>query len=519
MTGPSATERALAVAAFDPGVLQGLVARARPAGLAVARSDGTALLSGVAASPGWGAGRAYFGVEPALAALDRGEAVVLVAPTTSPVDEPVIRHAAAVVTSGGGLASHAAIVARGWGVPAVCGVEGLQVEADLARFGDAVVRPGDGLVVDGSAGVIRRALESGVAVDQLAGGDTVGRAVQTSVGTPPPTTPQLPGEVTELLGWADEIIAGRVTVLANAESPEDASLALRFGAGGVGLCRSEHWFLAEHRPLLAQQLSGGPETERLALLVRFEEITRAATEALLDALGGASVTVRLLDASPAEFGVADGVRGARGERGVRAARRHSDLYRAQLRALTGVAAARAARGQPAGLRVLVPMVGGPDDLDFVSGLLDEVRPAAEGVALPVGAMIEVPRAALTAAQIARRAAFLTIGTNDLTALAWGLDRDVPASTGEADPFASLDVDGVGRLIGLAIDDARTVAPDLDVSACGEVAGDPGSIGPLIELGVTTLSVSPHRVPGARLAAAQALLRLDASGTMPPLGAG
>ena len=204
---------------------------------------------------------------------------------------------------------------------------------------------------------------------------------------------------------------------------------------------------------------------------------------------------------------------------MRAARLRSDLYRAQLRALTGVAADRAARGEPAGLRVLVPMVGGPDDLEFVSGLLDELRPAAEGVALPVGAMIEVPRAALTAAQIARRSAFLTIGTNDLTALAWGVDRNAPPVPGEIDPFASLDVDGVGRLIGLAIADARAVVPDLDVSACGEVAGDPSSIGPLIELGVTTLSVSPHRVAGARLAAAQALLRLDTSGSAPPLGAG
>ena len=512
MTGPSATERALAVAAFDPDVLQGLVAR----DLITARATGESLAVGVPASPGRGAGAAYFELDAALAGLDRGEAVVFVVPSTSPADEPVIRHAAAVVTAGGGTASHAAIVARGWGVPAVCGVDRLSFEAGSARFGAATVRSGDALVVDGSTGVIRRAPEGDAAVGRVAAGEMVGGAVQTPARTPAPTTPQLPGEMTELLTWADEITAGRVAVFANAESPADVAVAMRLGATGVGLCRSEHWFLGEHRPLLAQLLPGGSDSEHPALLDRFEQVNRLATEALLDALDGAPATVRLLDASPAEFGIAGGVRG---ERGVRAARLRSDLYRAQLRALTGVAADRAARGEPAGLRVLVPMVGGPDDLEFVSGLLDELRPAAGGVALPVGAMIEVPRAALTAAQIARRSAFLTIGTNDLTALAWGVDRNAPPVPGEIDPFASLDVDGVGRLIGLAIADARAVVPDLDVSACGEVAGDPSSIGPLIELGVTTLSVSPHRVAGARLAAAQALLRLDTSGSAPPLGAG
>ena len=157
MTGHSAVERARKVAAFAPAMLAGLVAPARSSGAAPASTEGPLLAHGVPVSPGWGRGQAYFDVESALGALDQGEAVVLVVPGTSPADEPAIRHAAAVVTSGGGLASHAAIVARGWGVPAVCGVEGLHLEGGRARFGDAVVRPGDELVVDGSTGVIRRA--------------------------------------------------------------------------------------------------------------------------------------------------------------------------------------------------------------------------------------------------------------------------------------------------------------------------------------------------------------------------
>ena len=477
MTGPGVAERARAVAAFKPGDLEGLLARAVDP--EAARPSGEVIALGVSSSPGRGVGQAYFGVEPALAALDRDEAVVLVTSSTSPADEPVIRHAAAVVTAGGGLASHAAIVARGWGIPAVCGVEGLQIEAGQARFGDVIVRPGDSLVVDGSTGVIRRGPEGNVAVGHVAARDTVGGAVQ----TPAPTTPQLPGEVTELLGWADEINAGRVAVLANAETAADVAVAMRFGAAGVGLCRSEHWFLGEHRPLLAQLLSGVSDPERPALLDRFEEVNRWATDALLDALDGAPVTVRLLDAPPDEFGATGE---AQHGRGVQAARTHSDLYLAQLRALVGVATARAARGAPAHVRVLVPMVSGPDDLDFVAGLLDEVRPVG-GVNLSLGAMIELPGAALTAAGIARRSAFLAIGTNDLTASVWGLDRATGPPDGANDPFASLDVAGVGRLIGLAIADARAATPDLDV--------------------------------GARLAAAQALLRLDAGGTAAPLGAG
>ena len=494
MTGPGVAERERAVAAFDPGDLQGLVARASD----VVWESGDVLGVGVSASPGRGAGQAYFDIDSALAALERGESVVLVASSTSPADEPAIRHAAAVVTAGGGLASHAAIVARGWGVPAVCGVEKLHVEVGQAHFGDVIVRPGDELVVDGSTGVIGRGSLHHV-------GDVRQPAV---IG--------LPGDVSELLGWADEITAGRVAVLANAETAEHVASAMRFGAAGVGLCRTEHWFLGEHRPLLTELLGACLPPERAGLLDRFEQVNRSAAGALLDAADGAPVTLRLLDASPAEFGVGGGLEHPRG---VRAARVHNDLYRAQLRAFVDAAATRQPLGAPARLQLLVPMVSGPDDLEFVVGLLDEVR-GTTGVSLPVGAMIEVPGAALTAAAIARRSEFLAIGTNDLTAAVWGLDRTTgPPSTGGADPFRSLDVPGVGRLIGLAIADARAATPGLDVSVCGEVAGDPASIGPLIELGVTALSVSPFRVPGARLAAAQALLRLGAGGVAPPLGAG
>lgn len=494
-----ATERARAVAAFDPDTLQRLVDRARVRDY-VPGADGLELARGVPAAPGRGWGAAYFDVDSALAALDRRQPVVLVVSATSPGDEPVMRHAAAVVTARGGVASHAAIVARGWGVPAVCGLGTLRVESGFARFGDAVVRQGEPLVVDGSSGAVFR--------------PTAGAAAAGPQTGPPPVV-DLPDEALEVLAWADEVTAGRIAVVANAESPDDVAVAMRLGAGGVGLCRSEHWFLGEHSPLIAELLTDPWPAERAARLRRFAEISRASTEALLDELDGAPASVRLLDAPPEEFGVGGDVPGGRG---VRATRLRSDLYRAQLGALIDVAAARHTSGKPARLGVLVPMVSGPGDLDFVLGLLDEVRgPAA--VALPVGAMIEVPRAALTAAEIARRAAFLSIGTNDLTAMVWGLDRDAAPSPGDGDPFGSLDVAGVGRLIGLAIADARAVKPDVEVSVCGEIAGDPASIRALVGLGVTTLSVSPYRVPGARLAAAQALIRLDAGGTDPRLGAG
>lgn len=454
---------------------------------------------GVGVSPGVGSGRVYFDADDALDAADRGEQVVLVATSTTPGDEPAMRFSSAVVTARGGVASHAAVVARSWGIPAICGVDGLVVDrrGRSARVGVARISEGDWVTVDGSTGEL-----------------TLG---QVTVRQPIGTLDELPDEHRRALAAASQVISGRVEVWANADTPDEAALARSFGATGVGLCRSEHRFWGDRAAALAHFLTATTDSDRSDGAHEFVEWTRSDVAELLGAVGDAPVTVRLLDAPTHEFApdaAEPEVNPMMGVRGVRFGVTRPDVYAAQVSgALQAVIDALAAGGRPQ-LRLLVPMVTGVGEVCLVKRLVG-AAPVA------VAAMIETPRAALCAAQLASAVPILSFGTNDLTQLTFGMSRDdmanglieryVADGLLSADPFRTLDHDGVGRLIAQACVDAVATRPDVELAACGEHAADADSVAMLLRYGVTRLSVSPYRVPTAMIAAAASVLsqnRLD-----------
>ncbi len=456
------------------------------------------LAVGLAASPGTGSGPLVTSVGAALDAFDRGEDPVLVAEQTSPADEPAMRVAAAVVTSRGGLASHAAVVARGWGLPAVCGAESISVEDGGIRVGDRHLREGELLTVDGSSGEVRLGAP---------GAD------------PAPADPEGPDtDLGMVLEAADRLAAGRPAVWANADTAEDAERARGLGAQGVGLCRTEHQFLGDRLALLQEVLLRGPR-EAVALS-ELERLQRADAVALLGAMDGLPVTFRLLDPPLHEFLPRPGDPAAGSEllslaerwreenpmlgvRGVRLAVLRPDLLELQVRSLAGaVAERRAAGGRPVA-RLLVPMVAHPAEMEVVAGVVRSV-PGTEGIAL--GAMVETPSAALRTAELP--ADFLSLGTNDLTQLVLGLSRDDAearllgpyraAGITTVSPFESLDP-AVIELVRLTVRRAGGRA----VGICGEQAADPASLEACRDAGVVTVSCSPFRVPVARLLAGRA----------------
>ncbi|MFZ4518978.1 MAG: putative PEP-binding protein [Microthrixaceae bacterium] len=453
------------------------------------------LAVGLAASPGTGSGPLVTSVGAALDAFDRGEDPVLVAEQTSPADEPAMRVAAAVVTARGGLASHAAVVARGWGLPAVCGAETISVDGDGIRVGDRRVAEGEWLTVDGSSGEIRLGAAG-------SGGAPGG----------------LDGQLLAALDAADRLAAGRPAVWANADTADDARRARELGARGIGLCRTEHQFLGDRLPLLQEVLLRGPEaTDATAEL---ERLQRSDAAALLEAMDGLPVTFRLLDpplheflprhgdasADPALLALADLWREENpmlGVRGVRLAVLRPDLLALQVRSLAGAAADRRAAGGRPVPRLLVPMVAHPGEMDLVAEAVRFV-PGAEGIEL--GAMVETPAAALRVGEL--RAGFLSLGTNDLTQLTLGESRDDvearllgpyrEAGILSASPFESLDP-AVVELVGLTVERAG----GRPVGICGEQAADPASLAACRAAGVGTVSCSPFRVPVARLLAGRA----------------
>ena len=482
--------------------------------------DRHVLAIGLGASPGVASGVAVFDAWRGLDAVDDGADVILVRPETSPADEPCLGVASGVVTSRGGMASHAAVIARGRGLPAVCGVASLSIGDDALTTSDGVVvREGEVISIDGSTGEIL-------------------------LGALDVSSSDVPDALHVVLGWADDVRSGRLTVEANADSAADAGVARALGAAGIGLCRTEHQFLGPERlPLLQRAiLAGGAEDERAAL-DQLAVAQRADFEALLAVMDGLPVTVRLLDPPLHEFlpdlvalevqqanGTLDeaGVTllaAARrwhehnpmlGVRGARLGILRPELYRLQVRALVEAAAAVVSRGGEPRPQVLVPLVSTVAELVAVRRLVEtEVASVApDGPALPVGVMVETPRAALLAGRLAEVADFLSFGTNDLTQMTFGFSRDdvgrmldTYLSSGllDADPFVTLDPDGVGRLVATAVAAARAARPDLPIGVCGEHAADPASIRLLLDAGVDHLSCSPWRVPVARLAGAQAVL--------------
>ncbi|WP_330292696.1 putative PEP-binding protein [Streptomyces sp. NBC_00576] len=470
------------------------------------------LVKGLPASPGAATGAVVLSSERALELAADGTQVVLVAAETTPADVPGMLASVAVLTGSGGIASHAAVVARGAGKPAVCGAEGLRVDvaAGTVRFGERVVREGDPVSLDGRTGAV------------YAG------TLSVSVAGPPP-------ELSTLLEWADG--TRRLGVRVNADTAAEVDTALALGAEGVGLCRTEHQFLGERLPLIRRVLLAADPAARDEALSALERAQHEDFSALLAAVGSRPVTVRLLDAPLHEFLPAPGqaldaaeehraaaLREANpmlGLRGVRLALLHERLYPAQAEALFTAWAEIAATGFRPELEVMIPLVSLPEELAaaaaYVRGAADAVA-ARTGVEVPyrLGTMIETPRAALLAGELAEHAEFFSFGTNDLTQLTYGFSRDdverqVLANYQErgfltASPFARLDPHGVGALIALAVERAREVRPGIKLGVCGEHGGDPESIAFCDGLGLDYVSCSAHRVPVARMAAAHSALR-------------
>ncbi|MFJ8111581.1 putative PEP-binding protein [Streptomyces sp. NPDC096132] len=470
------------------------------------------LAKGLPASPGAATGAVVLSSERALELAADGTRVVLVAAETTPADVPGMLASAAVLTGSGGIASHAAVVARGAGKPAVCGAEGLRVDlaAGTVRFGERVVREGDPVSLDGRTGAV------------YAG------TLSVSVAGPPP-------ELSTLLEWADG--TRRLGVRVNADTAAEVETALALGAEGVGLCRTEHQFLGERLPLIRRVLLAADPAARDEALLALERAQYEDFHALLAAVGERPVTVRLLDAPLHEFLPAPGqaldaaeeqraaaLREANpmlGLRGVRLALLHERLYPAQAEALFTAWADVAATGVRPQLEVMIPLVSLPEELAaaaaYVRSAADAVA-ARTGVEVPyrLGTMIETPRAALLAGELAEHADFFSFGTNDLTQLTYGFSRDdverqVLAAYQErgfltASPFARLDPHGVGALVGLAAERAREVRPGIKLGVCGEHGGDPESIAFCDDLRLDYVSCSAHRVPVARMAAAHSALR-------------
>ncbi|CAM5257550.1 putative PEP-binding protein [Streptomyces aurantiogriseus] len=469
------------------------------------------LVRGLPASPGAAAGVIALSSERALELGADGTQVVLVAHETTPADVPGMLASAAVLTGSGGIASHAAVVARGAGRPAVCGADGLRVDRAVGtvRIGGRVLREGDAVSLDGRSGAV------------YAG------ALPVSVAGPPP-------DLSTLLEWADE--TRRLAVRVNADTAAEVDTAVALGAEGVGLCRTEHQFLGERLPLIRRVILAADPAARDEALVALERAQHEDFRALLTAVGNRPVTVRLLDAPLHEFLPAPGqaldaaeeqraaaLREANpmlGLRGVRLALLHERLYPAQAEALFAAWVDVAATGVRPALEVMVPLISLPEELAAAAAYVREAADAVAartGVRVPyrLGTMVETPRAALLAGELAEHAEFFSFGTNDLTQLTYGFSRDdverqVLASYQErgfltASPFARLDPHGVGALIALAVERARSVRPGIKLGVCGEHGGDPESIAFCDGLGLDYVSCSAHRVPVARMAAAHSVL--------------
>ncbi len=451
------------------------------------------LCTGIAASPGAGVGKLCLTTDAVLEVVDAGEQAILVAIETGPEDEPGMRWSSGIVTATGGLASHAAIYSRGMGLPAVCGAEGLTVEVGAVRFGDQRVAEGEVVTVDGTAGHLLRGY------------------VDLEVVEAPP-------ELDVLLSWADEVRSGRVAVRANADTGEEAAEGRRLGADGIGLCRTEHMFLGERLPIVRRVLTAVDGAQRLAALAKLEEVQRADFESVLEAMDGLPVTIRLLDAPLHEFLEENHEQNPMlGLRGVRLAIVTEGLYRTQVRALLDAASDRISAGGDPVVEIMVPLVSLGAELALVRHWIEEEIAARPLRGVLIGTMIETPRAALRAGELAEHADFVSFGTNDLTQMTFGFSRDdvevsviapyMSAGLLDRSPFDVLDIDGVGELVRIGVDRGRAVKPELKCGICGEHGGEPSSIEFVIRAGLDYVSCSPPRVPMARLAVAHALLDL------------
>ena len=481
------------------------------------------LTRGLPASPGAASGAAVFDSETAQNRAELGESVILVRTETSPEDIHGMHAAKGILTARGGMTSHAAVVARGMGRPCVSGAGTVSIDAKarMMRVAGREVKEGDIITIDGASGEVM-------------------------LGEVPTVQPVLAGDFGVLIGWADKV--RRLRVRANAETPLDCRTARDFGAEGIGLCRTEHMFFdAKRITLVRQMILADSEAGRRAALDKLLPEQRADFAQIFEVMAGLPVTIRLLDPPLHEFlpheesefaDVANatgiGIEALRrragelhefnpmlGHRGCRLGVTYPEIYEMQARAIFEAACDVAEKSGAAPIpEVMIPLVGTRRELELMKIVVDAQAVAVfaeKGRTLEylVGTMIELPRAALKAAEIAEVGEFFSFGTNDLTQTTLGVSRDdagrflttyVDKGIYATDPFVSLDVEGVGELIEIAVERGRKTRPDIKLGICGEHGGDPASIAFCETTGLDYVSASPYRVPIARLAAAQAALK-------------
>ena len=518
-----------------------------------AGSGATVLGTGMNASPGAATGAAVFDSATAVARAAKGEKVILVRRETNPDDLNGMIAAQGILTSHGGRTSHAAVVARGMGKTCVCGAEALLVDVankTMTTADGTVVREGDMLSIDGGSGEVFLG-EVPVAPSPV---------VEYFEGTADPEA----ADASDLLKAVHRIMSHadarrRLLVRANADTGEDAARARRFGAQGIGLCRTEHMFLGDRRATVERLVLASTDEEREAALAELLPLQRDDFIEIFTEMAGEAVTIRLLDPPLHEFlpnftdlSVKVALEHDHGEhidkdekllaavrrlheenpmlglRGVRLGIAIKGLFGMQVRAIAQAAAEVRRRGLEVRPQIMIPLIGSVRELRLVaeetSGVLAE-EAARAGVELgaTVGTMIELPRAALTAAHIAEDAEFFSFGTNDLTQTTWGFSRDdvegaffsqyLEHGIFEASPFQTIDRHGVGSLVKIACEQGRSVRPDLELGVCGEHGGDPASVHFFHEVGLDYVSCSPFRVPVARLEAGRAAVDVEGgSGT-------
>ncbi len=480
------------------------------------------IAKGLPASPGAATGKVVFNADAAEEWAQKGEKVILVRIETSPEDIGGMHAARGILTSRGGMTSHAAVVARGMGKCCVAGCDGIQIDYNKRQFraGDAIVREGDYISLDGSLGEVY-------------------------LGKVNTIDPELSGDFAKLIKWADE--TRKLRVRTNADTPKDAEVALKFGAEGIGLCRTEHMFFEGDRIIpMREMILSNTKEERERALAKLLPIQRKDFEQIFEAMDGNPVTIRLLDPPLHEFlpheqenqqemadvmnipvdKVREKVAALHefnpmlGHRGCRLGITYPEIYDMQTRAIIEAACNMKQKGIRVIPEIMIPLVGTgkeftilKEDMERVIETVFEEKKIT--VQYTIGTMIEIPRAAIVAGKIAEQAQFFSFGTNDLTQMTFGYSRDDAGvflkdylSQGilEKDPFQSLDTEGVGALVEWAIERGRKVRKDLKIGICGEHGGDPASVEFCHNVGMNYVSCSPYRVPIARLAAAQAVLK-------------
>ncbi len=477
---------------------------------------------GLPASPGAASGAIVFSADDAEALAKSGTKVILVRIETSPEDIHGMHAAEGILTSRGGMTSHAAVVARGMGRPCVSGAGSIRIDYDAQTMtvGGVTLKKGDIITIDGAHGEVIR-------------------------GEVPTVQPELSGEFATLMAWADR--ERRLKVRTNAETPLDARTARNFGAEGIGLCRTEHMFFDADRIIAVREMIlSHDEAGRRAALAKILPMQRQDFIELFTIMAGLPVTIRLLDPPLHEFlpksedeiaelapviGVSpeevrnrahelEEVNPMLGHRGCRLGISYPEIYEMQARAIFEAALAVSDKGgDPVVPEIMIPLVATRREVEILKGRIVAVaeeimKESGKTLTYLVGTMIELPRAALTADQIAREAEFFSFGTNDLTQTTYGISRDdsanflddyLNAGIFETDPFVSIDRDGVGQLVRIAAEKGRGTRPDIKLGICGEHGGDPASVRFCDEVGLDYVSCSPYRVPIARLAAAQAAI--------------